>query len=117
MLPPFAADDGGEDPQSLGEEEEEVSEGGAGDEGGEAGYIYACNMCGQQYAVKEQCERHLKIHMDPQGRCRLGSGTIFIKYLCLMERENLCTELQQNQRTLQILKIIVGCRSNSVSVT
>jgi len=31
-------------------------------------------------------------------------------------RENFGTELNQNQRTLQILKIMVGCRSNSVSV-
>ena len=31
-------------------------------------------------------------------------------------RENYGTELQQNQRTLQILKIMVGCRSNSVQV-
>jgi len=29
-------------------------------------------------------------------------------------RENFGTELQQNQKTLQNLKIMVGCRSNSV---
>ena len=47
----------------------------------------------------------------------LHTGVIFIKHLRkkLKLRENFGTELQQNQRTLQILKIMVGCRFNSVS--
>jgi len=43
-------------------------------------------------------------------------GTIFMKHLRenLKLRENFGTELQQNQRTLPDLFIIVGCKSNSV---
>lgn len=25
-------------------------------------FVYACNICGVQYAVKEDCERHLQVH-------------------------------------------------------
>ena len=28
----------------------------------ESNYIYACNICGEQYPVKEECENHLRIH-------------------------------------------------------
>jgi len=49
---------------------------------------------------------------------RLTLGAIFIKPLRekLKLRENVDTELLQNQKTLQFLIIMVGCRSNSVSV-
>lgn len=30
-------------------------------------YIYACNICGEQYSVKEECERHLKVHTGGDG--------------------------------------------------
>lgn len=28
----------------------------------EGSFVYACNICGVQYAVKEDCEKHLKVH-------------------------------------------------------
>lgn len=28
----------------------------------ESNFIYACNICGEQYPVKEDCERHLRVH-------------------------------------------------------
>ncbi|KAH3769966.1 zinc finger and SCAN domain-containing protein 2-like [Dreissena polymorpha] len=34
----------------------------AGDPEAEGSYVYACNICGEQYMVKEDCERHLKVH-------------------------------------------------------
>jgi len=40
------------------------------------------------------------------------NGAIYNKYLRekLKSRENFDTELQQNQRALQFLKIMIGCR-------
>jgi len=48
----------------------------------------------------------------------LAAGVIFIKHLMekLVLRGNFDTELQQNQITLRIIEINVGCRSNSVHV-
>jgi len=46
-------------------------------------------------------------------------GAIFIKHLRQKFKltENFGTELQQNQSTIQFLKILVGCRSNSVFIS
>ncbi|KAL4234152.1 hypothetical protein ACF0H5_005805 [Mactra antiquata] len=32
------------------------------DNEGDGNFVYACNICGVQYAVKEECERHLLVH-------------------------------------------------------
>ena len=55
------------------------------------------------------------ISLQPITR-HLLPGAIFIKHLRgkLKLSKNFGTELQQNQRTLQSLVVMVGCRSNSV---
>ena len=33
----------------------------------ESNYIYACNICGEQYPVKEDCENHLRVHTGKEN--------------------------------------------------
>lgn len=41
---------------------EETREEQGGEIENEGNYIYACNICGEQYSVKEDCEKHLRVH-------------------------------------------------------
>ena len=56
------------------------------------------------------------VHIRQNMSYNTSTGAIFIKHLRgkLKLRENFGTELQQNQRTLQSLVLMVGCGSNSV---
>jgi len=48
-----------EEPEQL---EDETSMEATPDNDTDANYIYACNICGEQYTEKEECEKHLKVH-------------------------------------------------------
>ena len=48
-----------EEPEQL---EDETSMDATPDNDTDANYIYACNICGEQYTEKEECEKHLKVH-------------------------------------------------------
>ncbi|XP_060607847.1 zinc finger protein 354B-like isoform X2 [Ruditapes philippinarum] len=59
-------------PDSLNiKEDTELMEDGSVEDN-EGGFVYACNICGVQYAVKEDCEKHLKVHTG--GADQAGSS-------------------------------------------
>jgi len=90
--------------------------------------VHPCECCGLQVSAGTDVERHddgRRLHAVfplPPGHQAAGgenmcanTGAILIKHLRekLHLRENLSTELQQNQKTVQILIIMVGGRSYS----
>jgi len=90
--------------------------------------VHPCECCALQVSAGADVERHddgRRLHAVfplPPGHqaaggenMRANTEAILIKHLWekLHLRENFGTELQQNQRTVQILIIMVGGRSNS----
>ncbi|WAR11965.1 ZN227-like protein [Mya arenaria] len=97
-------------------EGDENSQDAAEDGGdGEMGYIYACNICGEQYNVKEECERHLKVHTeggDPESPAKPespGKSSSHEETLSLLAGRNSPTLVRSDSMRTKYSGYIYAC--------